>query len=280
MRTSRKRLAVRAALSVLVLVATSTALADDPNSGPSGGPVAATSPARGGETGRGSLAPAPNGVAGRRSQTWIDATRFGGRIGSTTPQLVYASYHYYTSPGSPGNVEYFAPVELEAGVIVDQVTCVYNNSSATHNVNGSLQKHWTDFSTVSPTRGFTELASWSGTLDEGIAFRNAVLSAPETIEYMPTSTQFNTYHLEMVIAGDTSFAGCFVFWTRQVSPAPGSNSFTDVPTNYWAFQWIEALKASGVTVGCTPSTYCPEDPVTRAQMAVFLAKALGLHFPN
>ena len=68
-------------------------------------------------------------------------------------------------------------------------------------------------------------------------------------------------------------------WERQVSPAPGVASFTDVPTNYWAFQYIEALKASGITGGVTPTTYQPESPVTRAQMAVFLAKALGLYWP-
>ncbi len=68
-------------------------------------------------------------------------------------------------------------------------------------------------------------------------------------------------------------------WQRQVSPAPAVASFTDVPTNYWAFQYIEALKASGITGGVTPTTYQPESPVTRAQMAVFLAKALGLYWP-
>ncbi len=73
-------------------------------------------------------------------------------------------------------------------------------------------------------------------------------------------------------------AGVIIGYVLQVSPAPGSNSFTDVPTSYWAFQYIEALKASGITQGCTPSTFCPEDPVTRAQMATFLAKALGLQW--
>ena len=57
-------------------------------------------------------------------------------------------------------------------------------------------------------------------------------------------------------------------------------SFTDVPLGYWAFQYIKALKASGITQGVTPTTYEPESNVTRAQMAVFLAKALGLHWPN
>ncbi len=55
---------------------------------------------------------------------------------------------------------------------------------------------------------------------------------------------------------------------------------SDVPTSYWASQYIEALAASGITVGVTLTTFEPESNVTRAQMAVFLAKALGLHWPN
>ena len=41
---------------------------------------------------------------------------------------------------------------------------------------------------------------------------------------------------------------------------------------------IEWLAAEGVTRGCNPPTntlFCPEDPVTRAQMAAFLHRALG-----
>ena len=41
---------------------------------------------------------------------------------------------------------------------------------------------------------------------------------------------------------------------------------------------IDALAASGITAGCEtePLNYCPRDPVTRAQMATFLARALGV----
>ena len=41
---------------------------------------------------------------------------------------------------------------------------------------------------------------------------------------------------------------------------------------------INALYASGVTVGCDtdPLRFCPAQPVTRAQMATFIARALGL----
>lgn len=39
---------------------------------------------------------------------------------------------------------------------------------------------------------------------------------------------------------------------------------------------INALAAAGVTGGCGGESYCPAEPVTRGQMATFLARALGL----
>ena len=41
---------------------------------------------------------------------------------------------------------------------------------------------------------------------------------------------------------------------------------------------IDALAAAGITAGCAtgPLRYCPDKPVTRAEMATFLARALGL----
>jgi len=38
---------------------------------------------------------------------------------------------------------------------------------------------------------------------------------------------------------------------------------------------IEALAEAGITSGCAPSRFCPQDPVTRGQMAAFLRRALG-----
>ena len=54
-------------------------------------------------------------------------------------------------------------------------------------------------------------------------------------------------------------------------------SFTDVPEGSTYFNDVEALKASGVTTGCTATTYCPKAYVTREQMAAFLNRlgALG-----
>ena len=60
-------------------------------------------------------------------------------------------------------------------------------------------------------------------------------------------------------------------------PLIGDGSgFTDVPANYWAAVWIKQLAADGITGGCGAGIYCPENPVTRAQMAVFIVKTFGL----
>jgi len=63
--------------------------------------------------------------------------------------------------------------------------------------------------------------------------------------------------------------------TRYVPP-PASGLFSDVPTGYWAAAWIEQLAQEGITGGCGTGIYCPESPVTRAQMAVFLVKTFNL----
>jgi hypothetical protein len=78
----------------------------------------------------------------------------------------------------------------------------------------------------------------------------------------------------------TKFNHAAVFWKRQLSPAPAEATFDDVPTSDFGFQHIEALAASGITGGCGGGDYCPDSPVTRRQMAIFIAKALGLHWPN
>ena len=56
-----------------------------------------------------------------------------------------------------------------------------------------------------------------------------------------------------------------------------NQTFQDVPTTYWAWQYIERLYIAGITGGCSssPLNYCPTDSVTRAQMAIFLEK--GMH---
>ena len=60
-----------------------------------------------------------------------------------------------------------------------------------------------------------------------------------------------------------------------VPPDCTPGTFPDVacPSNPFA-PWIEELFEQGITGGCGNGNYCPNNPVTRQQMAVFLLKAL------
>ncbi len=58
------------------------------------------------------------------------------------------------------------------------------------------------------------------------------------------------------------------------SPPPATGTrFLDVPANAFAAAFIEQLAADGITGGCGGGNYCPNNFVTRAQMAVFLLRA-------
>ena len=94
--------------------------------------------------------------------------------------------------------------------------------------------------------------------------------------------QSNSYVAEVSAAPGTNvrFGAVRVSYQLQVSPAPAIATFNDVPPSHPFFQFIEALAASHITAGCGDGNFCPDNPVTRGQMAVFLATALGLSFPN
>jgi hypothetical protein len=59
----------------------------------------------------------------------------------------------------------------------------------------------------------------------------------------------------------------------QASTTP---SFVDTPEDHWAFDYIEALYQNGYVAGCSedPLMYCPDEPMTRAESAVFVERGI------
>lgn len=53
-----------------------------------------------------------------------------------------------------------------------------------------------------------------------------------------------------------------------------NQAFYDVPPTYWAYNHINAVYNAGITGGCGNGNYCPQDLVTREQMAAFLIRAI------
>jgi len=64
------------------------------------------------------------------------------------------------------------------------------------------------------------------------------------------------------------------------SPPPVSDPpvFGDIE-DHWAEPWVEALFEEGITAGYPDGTYRPNDPVNRAEMAVFLVNTFQLVLP-
>ena len=68
------------------------------------------------------------------------------------------------------------------------------------------------------------------------------------------------------------------FLTRALDLEPGNSAFVDDDGSVFEAD-IGRLAASGITKGCNPPTndrFCPDQPVTRGQMAAFLARAFQL----
>jgi hypothetical protein len=166
-------------------------------------------------------------------------------------------------------VQYYATLDLPAGAVIDFI-----GVNSTTDVEGALgfalyqRDRYANVSTLCafslPAHGWD--TDYSGPLDILIpdhVDKELVLQ----VEQAPnTGFQF--------------FAWVEIWWHPTVSPAPAEASFNDVPTGHPFFQFVEALAASGITAGCGGGLFCIDGALTRGQMAVFLAKALGLHWPD
>jgi hypothetical protein len=94
-----------------------------------------------------------------------------------------------------------------------------------------------------------------------------------TVDPTDDCTFWYTGELYLVTSGSS--------WRTQIGnfkiPSCRANRFDDVTLAHPLFLWIEALAAEMITLGCStsPPLYCPDDPVHRADMAVFLVR--GIH---
>ena len=55
---------------------------------------------------------------------------------------------------------------------------------------------------------------------------------------------------------------------------PEADPFTDDDGSVFEAE-IETIRLHGITAGCTPTTFCPDRPVKRGEMAAFLVRAFG-----
>ncbi len=166
-----------------------------------------------------------------------------------------------------------------------------HDAGAGSNVNGVLEpgetvlvapawqnEFYPDLAVTGTASNLTGPAGPTYTIDDGSADYGTLSSAATDDCYSATQ---NCY--EMTVSGtrpvqhwDASFTESLDFtggpldkdWTLHVG-----DSFPDVPTSHLFYAFIENIFHNGITGGCGGGNYCPGNPVTRAQMAVFLLKA-------
>jgi len=247
---------------------------------PAGNAVVAKAPATPFQ--RGSAAPAPEpgtyGTTGWISKA-IPGFGFHGYAGSEY-WMSNDGYIFHET----GSSFYDAAFQLPNGAILSGVTFFYYDNSGADDFRLFIWKYaipgdvaGTQTTLYSFFSGVTETPGWTTVY--------APL-APETIKDWDSPNGAVYYHVRVKLSntgGDQSikFGGVTLWYKLQVSPVPAVATFpNDVPTGHPFFRFVEALAAAGITGGCGTGSYCPDSPVTRGQMAVFLSVALGLHWPS
>ena len=187
----------------------------------------------------------------------------------------------YASPSVVTLQVVLAPVFLSSGVEIQFIDLYYQDTNPTNDVTAALYA----FSGGAPGSGAPTSTTIATVASQGSGY-SYDFSLPfsytvnNNVAYDPAAAQLSV--AVAVSGGNLGFKAVDLWWMRQVSPAPAVASFSDVPTSHPFFQFIEALYAAGITVGCgtNPLRFCPDDPITRGQEAVFISKALGLYWPN
>ena len=115
-----------------------------------------------------------------------------------------------------------------------------------------------------PTQGFTDLGGLSASVVQSI---NNIAAAGITggcddtpKRYCPSSPVTRGQMSKFIVVG------------YGLTPTPGAGIFTD-DSGHFSEPYNNAMAAEGITTGCTATTFCPNNPVLREQMAVFIFRA-------
>ena len=217
--------------------------------------------------------PAPAWGTASYSVRTIHGTSFRPIQSDTTYSQNAVTTHLFRTGGQL----YFdyALSDLPAGALLTGIELEYCDTNPAASVNASVHSR--------SAAGVNDIVG--PTLDSGDAaipgcgFLGSVFNLELTGEVVDNFEK--SYWVRVTLEGtddSTSLGAVRVYYRLQVSPAPPTATFNDVPTTHPLFQFVEALSRSGITAGCGSGNFCPDAPLTRKQMAAFLSIALGLHF--
>ena len=176
-------------------------------------------------------------------------TGLGFEIGSTVTIGGVAADN--VDPNSPTSIDADSPA-LPPGTLNDVVVDNPNGSM------GLLPRGWlSDFLDVPQSHNFHDFI-------ERI-FRSGITAGCGGGNYCPDASVTRAQMAVFILTSEHGLG---------YTPPPATGTvFDDVPAGSFAAAFIEQLFDEGITSGCGGGNYCPNNPITRAQMSVFLLVA-------
>lgn len=202
-------------------------------------------------------------VAGAVALLWSAQPGIRGNVGFAEQILNNAAVHVSSascsSSGVPNNVYGYGRLDIKAAVDA-ALPCTsapaISSSSASYAGNGGTGS--VNVTSVSACGWIAESnASWL-TITGGFSG-----AGNGSVSYSVAPNLGSSIRSAAIVVGGRTF-----------NVYQGIN-FSDVPPSDLFYTEIGKLSARGVTLGCGGGNYCPNDPVTRDQMAAFIMRAKG-----
>jgi hypothetical protein len=194
----------------------------------------------------------------------------------------FVSRNLYCAAGSTDSRS-VGQIILPHGVDIAAVRVWGHDISGTDNIQIQLiSSCLPDFAAAYPTLTVLSTATSSGSPDQFSVVATGLPAGTNLIDNQSCAYRVEARHGPNDSTCNTglAFSKLRIQWSRSIPVAPAVASFADVPTGAQFFAEVEALANTGITAGCTASNFCPENPVTRRQMAAFFARAFGLQPGN
>ncbi len=221
----------------------------------------------------------PNGVTAQSTRVRLEWTNTGGAVSlvyfGTTPDppfVASTNASFYDPPGLSPNTTYYWKIQVQfPGNLVTSL--VYSFTT----LDGCPSE------LLPSARKFSHLANpftVSVAAQAGCNWTASTNAASWMTLNSPAGSGAGSFPGSLAANNGLARAGTITSGGRSVKIMQAGFPeavFGDVPPAANDFDYISLLYASNITAGCSlnPFLYCPDTPVTRAQMSVFMVAALN-----
>jgi hypothetical protein len=175
---------------------------------------------------------------------------------------------YLKAPNTEADDEFGHAVSVSHGTFAIGANFESSNSTGVNGdgTNNLASKSGAAYVYNAPIFADVPIAHWANSYIERL-YTNGISSGCSTdpLRYCPNANVTRGQMAVLLLKG--------MYGAAYTPPDATGTIFNDIPADHMFAKWIEQLAAEGITGGCGNSNYCPDAPVTREQLAVFLLRA-------